>query len=69
MKKLSRLPWQHGAVLTIVWAHLPAYKVGSEWFHNEAFSYHLAHFHLGNLLILRLRQTDNHARRLGLPIL
>lgn len=69
MRKLSRIPWQHGAILSIVWAKLPAHKVGSVWQDSENGGYHLARLHCWRLLILRIRETDKHARRLGLPIL
>ena len=67
MRILSRIPWQHAGVVSIVWAKSPR-KVQSIWRHDELQSYHLVRLKLGKLSILRLRQTADHARRLGLPI-
>ena len=67
MRILSRLPWQHAGIVSIVWAKSPR-KVQSIWRHDCHHSYHLVRLKLGKLSILRLRQTADHARRLGLPI-
>ena len=65
--KAFRFPWQHDGTVSIVWANCPR-KVQSIWRHDELQSYHLVRLKLGKLSILRLRQTADHARRLGLPI-
>jgi hypothetical protein len=67
MKILSRLPWQYSGVVSILWADCPR-KVQSIWRHDRRHSYHLVRLKIGKLSILRLRQTADHARRLGLPI-
>ena len=64
---LFRIPWQHSGVVSILWADCPR-KVQSIWRHDNRHSYHLVRLKLGKLSILRLRQTADHARRLGLPI-
>jgi hypothetical protein len=67
MRILSRLPWQYSGVVSILWADCPR-KVQSIWRHDHLQSYHLVRLKIGKLSILRLRQTTDHARRLGLPI-
>jgi hypothetical protein len=67
MRILSRLPWQYAGVVSIVWAKSPR-KVQSIWRHDDQQSYHLVRLKVGKLSIIRLRQTADHARRLGLPI-
>jgi hypothetical protein len=67
MKLLSRLPCQYNGMISIVWANSPK-KVQSIWRHTNYDSYHLVRLYIGRLVILRIRQTADHARRLGLPI-
>jgi hypothetical protein len=67
MRILSRLPWQYSGAISILWADCPR-KVQSIWRHDRHHSYHLVRLKVGKLSILRLRQTADHARRLGLPI-
>jgi hypothetical protein len=50
-----------------VWAKSPR-KIQSIWRHDHLQSYHLVRLKVGKLSIIRLRQTADHARRLGLPI-
>lgn len=68
MKLLSRLPWQYSAIVSLLWAQSPRPKVQSIWRHTAYDSYHLVRLFIGKLIILRIRQTIDHARRLGLPI-
>ena len=68
MKLLSRLPCQHNGTVSIIWAKSPKRKVQSIWRHTSQDSYHLVRLYIGRLVVLRIRQTPDHARRLGLPI-
>ena len=68
MKLLSRLPCQHNGTVSLIWAQSPRRKVQSIWRHTDQDSYHLVRLYIGRLVILRIRQTPDHARRLGLPI-
>ena len=68
MKTLSRLPCQYNGTVSILWAQSPRPKVQSIWRHTAQDSYHLVRLYLGKLVILRIRQTPDHVRRLGLPI-
>lgn len=68
MKTISRIPWQHNGTVSLLWADSPKPKVQSIWRHTDHDSYHLVRLFIGNLVILRLRQTPDHAKRLGLPI-
>ena len=68
MKILSRLPCQYNGTVSLLWAKSPKRKVQSIWRHTYQDSYHLVRLYIGKLVILRIRQTPDHARRLGLPI-
>ena len=68
MRLLSRLPCQYGGTVSLVWAKSPKRKVQSIWRHTAHDSYHLVRLYIGRLVVLRIRQTPDHARRLGLPI-
>ena len=68
MKILSRLPCQYGGIVSLVWAKSPRRKDQSIWRHTAQDSYHLVRLFIGPLVVLRIRQTPDHARRLGLPI-
>jgi hypothetical protein len=68
MKLLSRLPCQHSGTVSIIWAKSSKRKVQSIWRRTAQDSYHLIRLYIGRLVILRIRQTPDHARRLGLPI-
>jgi hypothetical protein len=65
--KAFRFPWQYNGTVSLVWAKSPR-KVQSIWRHDCEFSCHLVRLKVGKLSIIRLRQTADHARRLGLPI-
>ena len=65
--KAFRFPWQYNGTVSLVWAKSPR-KVQSIWRHDHQQGYHLVRLKVGKLSILRLRQTADHARRLGLPI-
>ena len=69
MKTLSRLPCQYSGTVSILWAPSPKRKVQSIWRHTAHDSYHLVRLYIGRLVILRIRQTPDHLRRLGLPII
>jgi hypothetical protein len=68
MKLLSRLPCQYNVTVSLIWAKSPKSKVQSIWRHTSHDSYHLVRLFIGSLVVLRIRQTPDHARRLGLPI-
>jgi hypothetical protein len=68
MKTLARLPWSYGAILSLSWLYSPGFKPRSFWRHTPVDSFHLVRWKLGRVSLLRIRQTANHARRLGLPI-
>ena len=68
MKLLSRLPCQHSGTVSLLWVQSPRRKVQSIWRHTAHDSYHLVRLYIGRLVVLRIRQTPDHARRLGLPI-
>ena len=69
MKLLFRLPCQYNGTVSILWAQSPKRKVQSIWRHTAHDSYHLVRLYIGRLVILRIRQTPDHLRRLGLPII
>jgi hypothetical protein len=68
MKLLSRLPCQYNGTVSLLWVKSPKRKVQSIWRHTAQDSYHLVRLFIGSLVVLRIRQTADHARRLGLPI-
>lgn len=68
MKRIEKIGWRHNAVVCFIWMERPRRKVQSIWRHNNG-SYHLVRLYIGKLVILRIRQTNDHARRLGLPII
>jgi hypothetical protein len=65
--KAFRFPWQYNGTVSVTWATSPR-KAQSIWRHDHQQSYHLVRLKVGKLSIIRLRQTADHARRLGLPI-
>ena len=68
MKLISRLPCQYSGTISLLWAKSPKRKVQSIWRHTSYDSYHLVRLYIGSLVVLRIRKTADHARRLGLPI-
>ena len=68
MKLLSRLPCQYNGTVSLLWAKSPKRKVQSIWRHTAQDSYHLVRLYIGRLVVLRIRQTPDHMKRLGLPI-
>lgn len=68
MKIIARIPCRNNGLVSLLWAESPRRKVQSIWRHTSQDSYHLVRLFIGNFVILRIRQTPDHARRLGLPI-
>ena len=70
MIRLCRLPWHHGAMISLL--SLKNYKGARKdpkiWRQAGGLSFHLFRLNLGSLCVLRLRPTADHMKRLGLPI-
>jgi hypothetical protein len=66
MKRLKRIGWQHNGVVSFVWMEHPRRKAQSIWPHTNHMSHHLVRLYIGKLVILRIRQSDDHLKRLGL---
>jgi hypothetical protein len=67
MKRIKRIGTIHNGVISFIWMERPRRKVQSIWHHTDHDSYHLVRLYFGKLVILRIRQTKDHADRLGLP--
>ena len=68
MKVVFRIWWHHNAIVDIVKVKNLRPKVQSIWPHGGGYSFHLVRIKIGNYYILRIRSTEDHAARLGLPI-
>jgi hypothetical protein len=64
-----RLPWTFNATLSLSKTIRPRLSHTNDWRHTEQLSAHLVKIRWGGLRIVRLRHTENQARRLGLPII
>jgi hypothetical protein len=63
-----RLLWPHGAILSLRKCYAPTWSKRTEWQHNGLRSAHIVTLKLGQIRLIRYRQTADHARRLGLPV-
>jgi len=68
MKVVLRIWWHHNAIVDIVKVKNLRPKVQSIWPHGGGYSFHLVRIKIGSYYILRIRSTEDHAARLGLPI-
>jgi hypothetical protein len=64
-----RLPWTFNATLSLSRTIKPRLSHANDWRHTEQLSAHLVKMRWGKLRIVRLRHTEDQARRLGLPII
>jgi hypothetical protein len=64
-----RLPWAFGAVISVSRALSLKWSKRSSWLHSESLSAHLVMLRLGSYRLVRFRPSQDHARRLGLPIM
>ena len=64
-----RFPWPYGAVISLRSSPRSRFTRRSSWLHSSSLSVHLVLLYIGRLRLLRLRPSQEHAKRLGLPIM